>query len=148
LFVAMLVASNRFASAATDVTHDEVSQGPTLPETRARTINQNLCCVADDADAPLALDPRVLVLERLVLADADEQAVGFIAVHYTNFDLLNLPLQLNTLALWIGPASFILISAIGFGYLHSDRRVKQPPMSLKAIEQQPLDELLSERSLA
>jgi cytochrome c-type biogenesis protein CcmH/NrfF len=146
LFVAMLVASNRFASAATDVTHDEVSQGPTLPETRARTINQNLCCAADDADAPLARDPRVLFHERLVLADADEQAVGFIAVRYGNFDILNL--QLNTLALWIGPASFILIGAIGFGYLHADRRVKQPPTSLKAIEQQPLDEVFSERSLA
>jgi cytochrome c-type biogenesis protein CcmH len=149
----MLLASNRFLSSATAATPGEVLQGPTLAEACARTINQNLRCAVcqnqtiDDANAPFARDHRMLVRERLVLANADEQVVDFIRARHGNFDLLNLPLQFNILALWIGPGLFVLTCAIGFGYSHTDRAMNQPPMPLKAIEQ-PLDDVLSERSPA
>jgi cytochrome c-type biogenesis protein CcmH len=147
----MLLTSNRFVSSATAATPDEVLQGLTLAGTRARTSNQNLRCIVcqnqtiDNANAPFARDLRVLVRERLVLA---EQAVDFIGACHGNFDLPNLPLQFNRLALWIGPGLFVLICVIGFGYLHTDRAMNQPPTSSKAIEQQRLDDVLSERSLA
>jgi cytochrome c-type biogenesis protein CcmH len=132
LLVGMPVASNRFASSAAAVTPDEVFQGPTLPETRARTTNQNLrCVVSQNQTAQLARDSRVLVRERLVFANTDEQTAGFIAARYANFDLLNVPWLLKTLVLWIGPALFVLIIAIGFDRLHTDRTM---PASLKAIE--------------
>jgi cytochrome c-type biogenesis protein CcmH len=150
---AMLVASNRFASSATDITPEECLKNRTLPEMRARTTNQNLRCALcqdqtiDVSNVPLERDHCVLVRERLVLADADEQAVDFIVARHGNFDLVYWRLQLITLALWIGNAFFVLIGAIGLGYLHhrSNNEAHQPATSLKVIKRQRLDELLSER---
>lgn len=156
LFVVALIASACFATPASAVAPDEVLRDPML-EMRARAISQNLRCVVcqnqsiDDSNAPLAHDLRVLVRERLVLGDSDEQAVDFIAARYGNFVRLNPPLQLNTIALWIGPALFVLIGAIGFGrYLHrrSGDEDSHSPVSLTAGEQARLDELLSERRSA
>jgi cytochrome c-type biogenesis protein CcmH len=155
LFVAVLFASG-FATSSSAVTPDEVLQDPTL-EMRARAISQNLRCVVcqnqsiDDSAAPLAHDLRVLVRERLVSGDTDEQVIEFIAARYGNFVRLNPPLQLNTIALWLGPGAFLLIGAIGLGR-HLRRRSGDDgghsPGSLTAVEQQRRDELPSERRSA
>jgi len=54
---------------------------------------------------------------------------------------------LNTFALWVGPAFFVLVAAIGFGW-HLRRRSTDPATqtsaSLTAAEQERIDELLSE----
>lgn len=153
-FLGILVVLAAFTGFAHAVTPDEVLQDPKL-ETRARAISQVLRCVVcqnqsiDDFNAPLAHDLRVLVRERLVLGDTDEQAVDFIVARYGNFVLLRPPMQLNTLVLWAGPAFFVLIAAIGFGqYLRrrSADQATQPPASLTGIEQERVDELLSERN--
>ena len=156
LFAALSMAAASFATPAAAVTPDEVLPDPILEE-RARAISQNLRCVVcqnqsiDDSNAPLAHDLRVLVRERLTAGDGDQQAVDFIVARYGNFVLLNPPLQLNTLALWIGPALFVLIGAIGFGrYLRRRLRDEagQPTISLTTAEQEHLEELLSERRSA
>jgi cytochrome c-type biogenesis protein CcmH len=153
-FVATLVALAAFTASAPAVTPDEVLQDPKL-EMRARAISQDLRCVVcqnqsiDDSNAPLAHDLRVLVRERLASGDTDEQALEFIVARYGNFVLLKPPMQLNTLALWVGPAIFLLIAAIGFGlYLRrrSSDQATPMPASLTAAEQGRIDELLSERS--
>jgi cytochrome c-type biogenesis protein CcmH len=154
VILAMLVALGAFTTSAPAVTPDEVLQDPKL-EMRARAISQDLRCVVcqnqsiDDSNAPLAHDLRVLVRERLASGDTDEQALDFIVARYGNFVLLKPPMQLNTLALWVGPAFFLLMAAIGFGlYLHrrSTDRATPTPASLTATEQERIDELLSERS--
>jgi cytochrome c-type biogenesis protein CcmH len=136
------------------VTPDEVLQDPKL-ETRARAISQVLRCVVcqnqsiDDSNAPLAHDLRVLVRERLALGDTDEQALDFIVARYGNFVLLNPPIQFNTLALWLGPALFVLIAAIGFGqYLRrrSADPAAQAQLPLTTTEQRRVEELLDQRS--
>jgi cytochrome c-type biogenesis protein CcmH len=156
LGVAMLIASAGFATSAFAVTPDEVLHDPML-EMRARAISQNLRCVVcqnqsiDDSAAPLAHDLRVLVRERLVLGDTDEHVVDFIVARYGNFVRLNPPLQLNTIALWAGPALFVLIGAVGFGWYLRRRSGDEgghAPVSLTPIEQQRLEELLSERRSA
>jgi cytochrome c-type biogenesis protein CcmH len=156
LFAALSIASAWFATPASAVTPDEMLADPIL-EMRARAISQNLRCVVcqnqsiDDSNAPLAHDLRVLVRERLAAGDGDQQAVDFIVARYGNFVLLNPPLQLNTVGLWIGPALFVLVGAIGFGrYLRRRSRVEvaQPTMSLTAAEQEHLEELLSDRRSA
>jgi cytochrome c-type biogenesis protein CcmH len=156
LFAALSIASAWFATPASAVTPDEMLADPTL-EMRARAISQNLRCVVcqnqsiDDSNAPLAHDLRVLVRERLAAGDGDQQAVDFIVARYGNFVLLNPPLQLNTVGLWIGPALFVLVGAIGFGrYLRRRSRVEvaQPTMSFTAAEQEHLEELLSDRRSA
>jgi cytochrome c-type biogenesis protein CcmH len=148
MFVTLAV----FAGFAHAVTPDEVLHDPGL-EMRARTLSQDLRCVVcqnqsiDDSNAPLAHDLRVLVRERLVAGDSDEQARDFIVARYGNFVLLKPPMQLNTLALWFGPAFFVLVAAIGFGW-HLRRRLTDPatqtPASLTTAEQKRIDELLSE----
>jgi cytochrome c-type biogenesis protein CcmH len=149
----MLVALAVFTSYANAVTPDEVLQDPAL-ETRARAISQLLRCVVcqnqsiDDSNAPLAHDLRVIVRERLVSGDTDKQAIDFIVHRYGNFVLLNPPMQLDTFALWGGPALFLLIAAIGFGrYLRrrSDDQATETPAALTTIEQEHVAELLSRR---
>jgi cytochrome c-type biogenesis protein CcmH len=147
----VLVAFTTFARA---VTPDEVLPDPKL-EMRARAISQVLRCVVcqnqaiDDSNAPLAHDLRVLVRERLTSGDTDEQALDFIVARYGNFVLLNPPMQFNTLALWLGPALFVLIATIGFGQYvrrRSADRITQASASLTASEQKRIDELLGERN--
>ena len=154
-FLGTLVALAMFTSFAHAVTPDEVLQDLAL-ETRARAISQLLRCVVcqnqsiDDSNAPLAHDLRVIVRERLVSGDTDKQAVDFIVGRYGNFVLLQPPMQLNTLALWAGPALFVLIAAAGFGrYLRrrSTDQATQTPEALTTIEQQRITELLARRNL-
>jgi cytochrome c-type biogenesis protein CcmH len=151
-FLGMFAILAAFTAFAHAVTPDEVLRDPEL-ERRARTISQELRCVVcqnqsiDDSNAPLAHDLRVLVRERLVTGDSDEQARDFIVARYGNFVLLKPPMQLNTLALWVGPAFFVLVAAIGFGW-HLRRRLTGPaiqtPTSLTTAEQEQIDKLLSE----
>jgi cytochrome c-type biogenesis protein CcmH len=153
-FYGILVVLVAFTTLARAVTPDEVLPDPKL-EMRARAISQVLRCVVcqnqgiDDSNAPLAHDLRVLLRERLASGDTDEQALDFIVARYGNFVLLNPPMQLNTLVLWLGPALFLLIAAIGFGQYvrrRSGDSTAQAPTPLTAIEQKRIDELLGERN--
>jgi cytochrome c-type biogenesis protein CcmH len=154
VFSGMLVALAAFTAFAHAVMPDEVLPDPRL-EMRARVISQILRCVVcqnqsiDDSNAPLAHDLRVLVRERLASGDTDEQALDFIVARYGNFVLLNPPMQLNTLALWLGPALFVLIAGMGFGQYvrrRSADRATQAPSALTATEQKRIDELLERNS--
>jgi cytochrome c-type biogenesis protein CcmH len=148
---AMLAA---FSVAANAVTPEEVLQDPKL-ETRARAISQNLRCVVcqnqsiDDSNAPLAHDLRVLLRERLLSGETDEQAVDYIVARYGNFVLLKPPIQWNTLFLWAGPAFFLIIGAIGFGshlrWMATSQAIgSETPLTTTELER--IDELLSKRS--
>jgi cytochrome c-type biogenesis protein CcmH len=143
-----------FCTSAPAVTPDEVLQDPKL-EARAREISQGLRCVVcqnqsiDDSNAPLAHDLRVLLRERLLSGDTDEQAIDYIVARYGNFVLLRPPMQLNTLVLWVGPALFVLIAAIGFGrYLRTRpaEETSETPPTFTATEEERLAVLLNERS--
>ena len=87
---------------------DEVLDDPVL-EARARDISTELRCVVcqnqsiDDSDAEIARDLRLLVRERLVAGDNDEQVVEFIVARYGDFVLLRPPWQPNTYMLWLAP---------------------------------------------
>jgi cytochrome c-type biogenesis protein CcmH len=97
----------------------EVSLTP-AQETRARDINKVLRCVVcqnqsiDESNAPLAVDLRNLVRERLAAGENDKQAVQFIVQRYGNFVLLKPPLQFNTLLLWLGPFLLFALAALMF----------------------------------
>jgi cytochrome c-type biogenesis protein CcmH len=138
------------------VTPDEMLKDPKL-ETRAREISQKLRCVVcqnqsiDDSNAPLAHDLRALVRERLTAGDTDDRAIEFIVSRYGNFVLLKPPMQLNTLALWFGPALFLLIAVLGFGrYLGRQRAAPEPGTaeSFTSSEQERLDALLNGRRMS
>jgi cytochrome c-type biogenesis protein CcmH len=137
------------------VTPDEMLKDSKL-EARARDISRQLRCLVcqnqsiDDSDAPLAHDLRILVRDRLTAGDTDEQAFDFIVKRYGNFVLLKPPLQLNTLALWFGPALLLLLSAVGFGR-YVRKQTAGPTAEAAALtssEQERLDALLNRRRSA
>lgn len=125
----------------------EMLADPSL-EARARTIGGELRCVVcqnqsiDDSNAPLARDLRVLVRERLVAGDSDEQVIEYIVARYGDFVLLQPPLKPATYALWGAPILFLLVGgAIVLGYLRRRRQVPaQAPLT--AEEQRRFDDLM------
>ncbi len=106
------------------VNPDEVLSDPVL-EKRARNLSTGLRCMVcqnqsiDDSDADLARDLRLLVRERLVQGDTDEQVIDFLVDRYGEFVLLKPRLDKQTIILWSFPV-FILI--IGIGVIWYSRR--------------------------
>ncbi|MEQ1616426.1 MAG: cytochrome c-type biogenesis protein [Hyphomicrobiaceae bacterium] len=154
LCLAAMVAVTWPTGHARAVTPDEMLADPGL-EMRARAISQKLRCVVcqnqsiDDSTAPLARDLRVLVRDRLQGGDSDEQTLVFIVARYGNFVLLQPPLQVNTLLLWLGPALLLLLGATCFGvYLLRARRrlteTEEQHLQLSAADRMRLDAILTE----
>ena len=118
-----------FCATAFAVVPDEVLQDQTL-ELRARNISQDLRCLVcqnqsiDDSNAPLAKDLRIIVRERLVAGDSDQQVFDFVVARFGNFVLLKPPLQADTVLLWAAPFIILLAAlSVAFAYL---RRAPQP----------------------
>ena len=104
--VAVLLALS--LSPALAVVPSEVLDDPVL-EQRAREISTGLRCVVcqnqsiDDSNADLAHDMRVLVRERLVAGDTNQQVFDYMVSRYGDFVLLDPPFKVSTYALWFGP---------------------------------------------
>ena len=83
-------------------------------EERAREIGRELRCMVcqnqsiDDSDAELARDLRLLVRERVVAGDSNEEVVDYVVSRYGDFVLLRPPLKLATALLWATPAVALL----------------------------------------
>lgn len=116
------------APAARAVMPDEKLSDPAL-EARAREISKELRCLVcqnqsiDDSNADLARDLRVLVRERLMAGDSNEQALAYIHDRYGDFVLLRPPMKPETWGLWFGPAVVLLLAGAGSAvYLRGRRR--------------------------
>ncbi|EAV46002.1 cytochrome C biogenesis protein [Stappia aggregata IAM 12614] len=120
LFLALLLGLSLLAGPALAVAPDEVLDDPVL-ESRARALSSELRCMVcqnqsiDDSDAPLAKDLRILVRERLVAGDSDEQVVDYLVSRYGEFVLLKPRFAWHTIVLWAaGPVALIAgLIAIG-----------------------------------
>jgi cytochrome c-type biogenesis protein CcmH len=115
------------AMPAVAVLPSEILKDPALEE-RARDISKGLRCLVcqnqsiDDSDATLARDLRVLVRDRLVSGDSNEQVMDYVVSRYGDFVLLNPPFKTGTLVLWIGPFVFLLIGLIALRVLFRKRK--------------------------
>jgi len=123
------------AGSARAVLPDEQLANPKL-EARARAISEELRCVVcqnqtiDDSDAELAHDLRVLLRERLLKGDTDEQAKAFIVKRYGSYVLLTPPFRPETLLLWLGP--LLVLAGGGAGaavYILRRNPVADAPLS-------------------
>lgn len=106
---------------------DEILEDPVL-EQRARSISKGLRCVVclnqdiDSSNAGVARDLRILVRERLVAGDTDDETVAFVRARYGDYVLLKPPLNSKTFALWLTPfALFALSFLVGFVVLLKKR---------------------------
>jgi len=93
---------------------DEVLDDPAL-EARARSLSLELRCLVcqnqsiDDSNAELARDLRVLVRERLVEGDSDEEVIDYVVSRYGEFVLLKPRFSMQTLLLWGAPVAVLVI---------------------------------------
>ncbi len=115
--LAILAAALLATSGAFAVEPDELLADPAL-EARARSLSGELRCLVcqnqsiDDSNAGLARDLRLLVRERLVAGDSDEQVRRFLVARYGEFVLLAPPFGWRTLALWLAPLAALLAAAL------------------------------------
>ena len=122
-------------------------------EQRARNLSTGLRCLVcqnqsiDESDAPLARDLRLLVRERLVEGDSDNEVIDFVVARYGEFVLLKPRFGTHTLLLWLLP-----VLLLGFATLilwQRSRReivvteVSSSPNPLSEDEEAQLTELLS-----
>ncbi|HUK58555.1 MAG TPA: cytochrome c-type biogenesis protein [Stellaceae bacterium] len=139
------------AGVARAVEPDEMLANPAL-EARARAIGKELRCLVcqnesiDDSNATLAHDLRVILRERLVAGDTDQQAIQYIVDRYGQFVLLKPPVEPATYALWFGPACLLLLAGVGTVlYLRRHRPgPAEAPLPLDPGEARRVAELLGE----
>lgn len=123
----------------------EILSDPVL-EARAREISAGLRCLVcqnqsiEDSDADLAHDLRVIVRERLVAGDTDEQVRDYVVARYGEFVLLQPVFGLHTLLLWIA-APILLIGGVIAVVVGVRRKRAAAPAELTAEEQAALDKL-------
>lgn len=125
LILALVLAAPLWA-----VQPDEILDDPAL-EARARELSKGLRCLVcrneniDDSNAELARDLRILVRDRLVAGDSDDEALSFIVERYGEYVLLKPRTGGSNLLLWAaGPAMLIL--ALGLGMVYLRRRSVEP----------------------
>ncbi len=144
-FALTLIAALLFSGSVFAVQPDEVLKDPAL-EKRAREISAGLRCLVcqnqsiDDSDAQLAKDLRLLVRERLVAGDSNDQVETFLVQRYGEFVLLKPTFGTHTLLLWLTPALVLVLG--GIGAYAALRRRPQPASALDDEERTALEDLL------
>ena len=118
-------------------------------EQRARDLSANLRCMVcqnqsiDDSNADLARDLRLLVRERIVAGDSDEQVISYVVSRYGEFVLLNPRLSAKTLILWGAPA-FLFVVGLVVAVAYARGRSRPEPKRLSDEEEARLGKLLDE----
>ena len=131
---------------------DEILSDPAL-EIRARKISLELRCLVcrneniDSSNAELARDLRVVVRERLVLGDTDDDVLNYVHARYGDFVLLRPKFLGWSIVLWmIGPLSFIVgLILLYFGMFRNtilDHKIEKVK-DLSAAEQKKVDHFIN-----
>jgi cytochrome c-type biogenesis protein CcmH len=126
---------------------DEMLADPEL-EARAREISRDIRCpvcqgeTIDDSNAPISRDLRLIIRERLVEGDTNEEVIDYIVARYGEFVLFNPRATGSNLILWLaGP--ILLLGAIGIAVVALRRR-PEPEAALSPDEEARLKEILKE----
>lgn len=143
----LLLAFTLFAGPVYAVQPDEMLADPGL-EARAREISRDIRCpvcqgeTIDDSSAPISRDLRLIIRERLVAGDSDEEVVDYIVDRYGEFVLFNPRATGSNLILWLaGPV--LLLGGVAVAVAAGRRRVV-PEATLSAEEEARLTEILKE----
>lgn len=128
----------------------EMLDDPAL-EARARALSAELRCLVcqnqsiDDSNAELAREIRILLRERLVAGDTDEEIIDFLVSRYGQFILLRPQFNALTAFLWIAPGAALIGG--GFLALRVLRRrsaAESGPAELSAEEEARLEKILGD----
>jgi cytochrome c-type biogenesis protein CcmH len=151
VWVGALMMALTLAGPAHAVLPDEILSDPVL-EARAREISKGLRCLVcrnesiDESNADLARDLRILLRERLVAGDTDEQAVQYIVDRYGEYVLLKPTTRGANWLLWAaGPLMLLMASGLGVKFVRSRSRAsRDQEAALSEQEQARLREILGE----
>ena len=131
---------------------DEMLADPVLEE-RARVISKDLRCVVcqnqdiDSSNAGVARDLRLLVRERLLEGDSNNQVMAYIQARYGDYVLLKPPFKPSTYALWGTPIALTLIALLfGLNIVMRGRRKSALPELAEAEERQVAKFIDNEKS--
>ena len=131
---------------------DEMIADPVLEE-RARVISKDLRCVVcqnqdiDSSNAGVARDLRLLVRERLLEGDSNNQVMAYIQARYGDYVLLKPPFKPSTYALWGTPIALTLIALLfGLNIVMRGRRKSALPELTEAEERQVAKFIDNEKS--
>ena len=149
LFFAVLAICIPFVSYS--VEPSEVLSDPILEE-RARDISKDLRCLVcqnesiDDSNASLAKDLRILVRERLVAGDSDDEVLNFIVDRYGEFALLKPRSDGFNLILWLsGPLMLLIALIISFTFISSKQKsTRHITTGLSDHEKKELSKIVNE----
>lgn len=145
----LIVLACLFLTPAFAVEPDEILADPAL-EARARDLSTEVRCMVcqnqsiDDSDAPLAKDLRILVRERIVAGDTNDEVLTFLVARYGEFVLLKPRFTLANAFLWIAPIGVLLIGGfIAFVAFRSRRGQNPEEKPLTEAEHEALKKILS-----
>ena len=85
---------------------------------RTREISQNIRCLVcqnqsiDESNSELAKDLKVLIREKLISGESNEDIYRFLRKRYGDYILLKPPLNLNTVLLWFLPFIVLIFGSI------------------------------------
>jgi len=105
-------------------------------EARARTLSRELRCLVcqnqsiDESNADLAHDLRILLRQRLIAGDSDQQVLDYVSARYGVFVLLDPPFAPLTYLLWLTPPLLVLGTG---GLLIVRARRRRPEQVLPAL---------------
>lgn len=146
LLLALLLPTSLWA-----VQPDEVLANPVLEE-RARDISKGLRCPVcqnesiDESHANIARDLRLLVRDRLVEGDTDEEVVEFVVERYGEFVMLRPTIDGSNWILYAaGPFMLVMAMMMGFFYLRGRSEAVAPQeTALSEAEAARLQEILKD----
>lgn len=146
--LALLAAA--LAAPALAVKPDEMLDDPAL-EARARELSKELRCVVcqnesiDSSNADIARQMRLVVRERLVAGDSDQEVLDYLQARYGDYVLMKPPVKPATYLLWYGPVVVLLLGGLGAAlYLWRRPRTTAAAEPLSAAERDRLKRLIDE----
>jgi len=116
-------------------------------EARARLLSQELRCLVcqnqsiDESNADLAHDLRILLRQRLVAGDSNQQVLDYVTERYGVFVLLDPPFLPATYLLWLAPPLLVVGAGI-FVVVRARRRRPDPELPALSEEERSRAALL------
>jgi cytochrome c-type biogenesis protein CcmH len=124
---------------------NEMLDDPVL-EDRARALSQGLRCPVcrnesiDESNATLAKELRIVLRERIVAGDSDQEALDFMVARYGEYVLLRPDARGANILLWLAAPALLLIAlAIGWSTIRAKR---VGPDGLSDAEKAELEKIL------
>lgn len=149
LFAAVLLIFTANSNSVKAFEPDEILDDPAL-EARAREISKEVRCLVcqnepiDSSNADLAKELRIVVRERLVAGDSDDDVKSYLSARYGDFVLFRPPFNTATFLLWFGPLLVFCVGGVGLIFFYRGNKNLKVAKPLSPEEEARFNQLLDE----